>query len=59
MTVDDRERLGDIRGKLHAVVLFAGQLDDEVIHDELEDRIDKIIRWLRGLDKKSFPKQGG
>jgi hypothetical protein len=55
MTLDDREMLGDIRGALHGVVMKAGQLEDQQVFEELEKRIDGIIRWLRGLDKKSFP----
>jgi hypothetical protein len=49
--------LGDIRGALHGVVMKAGQLEDQQVFEELERRIDGIIRWLRGLDQKSFPKQ--
>jgi len=59
VTIDDRERLSDIRGALHGIVMRAGQLDDQAVFEGLEERIDKVIAWIKSLDRKSFPKQGG
>jgi hypothetical protein len=57
MTPDDRERLADIRTRLHGVIMQAGDLDDQGIFRMLEERIDLIITWLRALSNTQYTKK--